>query len=231
MHSHMHAAQADEAAQEFEPEALGPEAATSTATAWPCEAATASPFVPETTNGLCAQGLGAPGRLAGPSMAAVGGLVNGSAGAVLHAPAEAQHAERQPEPAQAGHDRALAGPLADEHAAPATLPAPVQPVASSLVRARCIPAFMTPESAATTCEHEGGIGCCVFGGCIAAVRSCQGASHDDRRPYQHEWTTPHAAAKDTDFGKHGTMAVAAVSQLPEQGPSSTCAFAMVGPVL
>lgn len=131
----MHAAQVDEAAQEVEPKALGPEAAVSTATMPPHEASPVPMSVPEAPSGPCGQGFGAHGRMAGPSLAAVAGLVSGSAETALHAPADDQPAERQPAPAQAEPDRAQAGPLAGEHAAPAPLPAPVQLVPSSLVRA------------------------------------------------------------------------------------------------
>lgn len=143
-----------------------------TASAWPHEAAPACPSVPEAPNGPSGQGFGAPG-----SMAAVGGLVSGSAESALHAPAEPQPAERQPEPAQAERDGAQAGLLAGEHAAPAPLPAPVQLAASSLVRARGIPAVLTPDVAATASEHEGGSGgshawwlhccCALLPGCIS----------------------------------------------------------------
>ena len=137
----MHAAQADEAAQEVVPEALGPEAAMSNATVSPHEAAPACPTIPEAPNGPCAHGFGPLGRMAGPSMAAVAGLVSGSAESTLHVPAEPQLAQWEPERAQAGPDWAQAGLLADAHAAPAPLTAPVQLVASSMVRGPCNPSI------------------------------------------------------------------------------------------
>lgn len=172
---HIHAAQAGEAAQEVEPEAPGPGFAMSTAaTVWACEAAHSCRFVPEVPNGLNALGLGAPGRMAGPSVTAVdgaAGLGTRSAESTLHAPAKPEPAERQPEPAHPEPDQAQAGALADEHAAPAPLPARLQLAASSPVRGRCIPAVLTPLSTVLIVGH-------MFGSCTAAADSCQGALHD-----------------------------------------------------
>ena len=152
----------------------------STASAWEHEAGSACPSVPEAPISPSAQGFGAHDRMAGPSVAAVAGLVSASADAAMHDPAEPEPAERQPEPAQSERDGALAGLLADAHAAAAQLPAPVQLAASSLVRSPCNPALRAPGFIATTVRLtvlEIKNHCASL---LCPVHSCQGASHDNK---------------------------------------------------
>ena len=144
-HHIVHATQAGDAAQEVEPEALGPEADQSTATARACEAARACLLLPDAPNGPSALGLGGPGGVAGVSMLALdgaAGLGSGSAESALHTLPAPEPAEREPEPAQAERTQAQAERIqaqaGDTHAAPGLLPAVAQAAASSLVRVRCI---------------------------------------------------------------------------------------------